>query len=249
MQPENAGGENKLPPIPVLFEDVDVLAINKPAGLIVHTDGRTVEPSVVDWIRQTHPEIEGVGEPMQLQNGETIDRPGIVHRLDRDTSGVLVIAKNQDAFLFLKKQFQKHEIEKHYRAFVYGSMKDTAGTIDKPIGRSTGDFRRWSAGKGTHLHTRPAVTRYTVLLKNKEATYLDLEPLTGRTHQIRVHLQTIGHSVVCDSRYAPSKPPILGFTRLALHALSLTLMLPSGEQKTCEAPEPEDFVRARRLLA
>jgi 23S rRNA pseudouridine1911/1915/1917 synthase len=248
MQNESADMAHNTPNIVILFEDDDVIAINKPAGLVVHEDGRTVEPSVVDWIRATHPEVIGVGEPMTLQNGDTIDRPGIVHRLDRDTSGVLLIAKNQDAFLSLKQQFQKHEIEKRYHAFVYGSFKELAGTIDKAIGRSTGDFRKWSSGKGTRLHTRPAITRYTVLLQNKEAAYLDLSPKTGRTHQIRVHLQTIGHPVVCDSRYAPNKPPILGFKRLALHAASLTCTLPSGQKATFEAPEPPDFVYAKSLL-
>lgn len=240
---------NNTPDIALLFEDDDVVAINKPAGLVVHEDGRTIEPTVVDWIRATHPSIIGVGEPMHLQNGNVIERPGIVHRLDRDTSGALLIAKNQEAFLFLKQQFQNHEIEKRYHAFVYGNFKELTATIDKPIGRSAGDFRRWSSGKGTRLHTRPAITRYTVLLQNKEAAYLDLSPKTGRTHQIRVHLQTIGHPVVCDSRYAPNKPPILGFKRLALHAALLSLTLPSGGPLTIEAPEPEDFVHAKGLLA
>lgn len=249
MQHANDGMENKTKSISILYEDDDILAINKPAGLIVHADGRTVEPSVVDWIVSERPGIVGVGESMRLLNGEVIDRPGIVHRLDRDTSGVLLIAKNQNAFVMLKSQFQKHEIEKRYHAFVYGSLKELTGTIDKPIGRSAGDFRRWSSGKGTRLHTRPAITRYTVLLQNKEAAYLDLSPKTGRTHQIRVHLQTIGHPVVCDSRYAPKKPQILGFKRLALHAAFLICTLPSGQRATFEAPEPEDFVYAKSLLA
>lgn len=252
MQNESAGTvnkANKIESISILYEDADVMAINKPAGLIVHEDGRTIEPSVVEWVRATHPEIIGVGEPMTLQNGDTIDRPGIVHRLDRETSGVLLIAKNQDTFLFLKRQFQKHEIEKRYHAFVYGNFKELTGTIDKPIGRSAGDFRKWSSGKGTRLRTRPAITRYTVLLQNREAAYLDLEPKTGRTHQIRVHLQTIGHPVVCDSRYAPNKPPLLSFKRLALHSVSLTCSMLSGKKMTFEAPEPEDFVHAKRLLS
>lgn len=244
--------ENKLEPISILYEDDDVVAINKPAGLVVHYDGRTQEPSVVDWVRERYPELEDVGEPLTLDTGEVIKRPGIVHRLDRDTSGVLAIAKNQDAFLFLKKQFQKHEIEKHYRAFVYGFFNELFGTINKPIGRNIKDPRRWSSGKGTRKHVREAVTKYTVLLqskeKNTEAAYLDLEPKTGRTHQIRVHMHVAGHPVVCDERYAPDRPPILGFTRHALHAHSLTLTLPTGTRLTVEAPEPEDFERAKKLL-
>lgn len=225
----------------IIYEDDALLVVNKPAGLVVHEDGKTDEETLCDWVRRERPALVGVGEPMRLQNGTVIDRPGIVHRLDRDTSGVLVLAKTQDAFLYLKEQFKNHTLEKHYRAFVYGEVREVHGTIDQPIGRSRKDFRLWSAGPDAGGKLREAVTRYSLLATHDSFSYLDLEPKTGRTHQIRVHLKSIGYPIVCDARYAPGKEPALGFTRLALHAHSLTLTHPSGTHMTFEAPEPADF--------
>jgi 23S rRNA pseudouridine1911/1915/1917 synthase len=214
----------------------------------VHEDGRTNEPTVCDWVRAERPELVGVGEPMRLQNSQEIDRPGIVHRLDRDTSGVLVLAKTQDAFLHLKEQFKNRKLEKHYRAFVWGEIREPHATIDKPIGRSKKDFRLWSATQTAKGTLREAVTRYSLLATNGVCSYVDLEPKTGRTHQIRVHLKAIGHPVVCDDRYASQKPAALGFDRLALHAYSISLSNPDGLTMLFEAPLPEDFVRAETEL-
>jgi 23S rRNA pseudouridine1911/1915/1917 synthase len=232
----------------VIFEDEVLLVVSKPAGLMVHTDGRAAGETLVDWVRSTRPDMAGVGENMILQNGEVIDRPGVVHRLDRDTSGVIVLAKTQDTFLFLKSQFQHHAIEKLYHAFVWGELRDAHGTIDKPIGRSRKDFRLWSAGSDAGGTMRAATTRWTLLAAREGFSYLALEPRTGRTHQIRVHLKAIGHPVVCDTRYAPKKVCALGFERLALHALTLSLTHPSGMRMTFEAPLPEDFRHACELL-
>jgi 23S rRNA pseudouridine1911/1915/1917 synthase len=185
---------------------------------------------------------------MRLQNGTVIDRPGVVHRLDRDTSGVLVLAKTQEAFLFLKTQFQNRTIEKEYRAFVWGVVREPHGTIDLPIGRSRKDFRLWSAGKDAGGLLRPAVTRFTTLATNDTHSYLSLAPKTGRTHQIRVHLKALGHPIVCDARYAPHKLPSLGFSRLALHAYALTLTHPQGARMVFEAPLPPDFEHAEGLF-
>lgn len=252
--------------VPILYEDKDVLVINKPAGLVVHADGKTVEPTLVDWILENYPETKGVGEPMQLATNNsqltTIDRPGIVHRLDRETSGVLVIAKNQKAFEFLKKQFQERKMEKTYRAFVYGEVKNDIGIIDRPIARSTGDFRKWTAERGRRGEEREAVTEYQVLArfqgaplvakgapwKTEPFSFLDIHPKTGRTHQIRVHLKAINHPVVCDKLYASKRECALGFGRLALHAVSLKFKLPSGKELTVEAPYPEDFKNAIKVL-
>ncbi len=144
------------------------MVINKPAGLVVHADGRTEEATVVDWILETYGEdIKEVGEPITLKTGEILYRPGIVHRIDRDTSGVLVIAKNQKAFEHLKQQFQDRYVEKTYNAFVYGEMKEEEGTIDRPIGKSTQDFRMWSAQRGARGELRDAVTEYKLLAKLK----------------------------------------------------------------------------------
>ncbi len=273
--------------IPILYEDKDVLVINKPAGLVVHSDGRTMEPTLVDWILEKYPEMKNVGEPLRVELGiknnelginsegkdssvssdhnskfqipnSIIPRPGIVHRLDRDTSGVLVIAKNQETFEFLKKQFQDREVEKSYRAFVYGIVKEDEGVIDRPIARSRKDFRMWSAQRGARGQEREAVTEYKVLGRipaarrggdgNSGFSFLELKPKTGRTHQIRVHLKAINHPVVCDSLYAPKREPAFGFTRLALHAFSIKFTLPSGKQISVEASYPDDFKVAVKTL-
>lgn len=234
--------------IDVLYEDDALLAVNKPSGIAVHEDGRTNEPVLVDWVRATRPNMVGVGEAMRLQSGVMINRPGVVHRLDRDTSGVLVLAKTQAAFLHLKALFQERRIEKEYRAFVWGEIRERHGTIDRPIGRSRKDFRLWSAGKDAGGHLRAAVTRYSLLAVHEGFSYLSLEPKTGRTHQIRVHLKAIGHPVVCDTRYVPGRLPALGFSRLALHAHILTLTHPSGSVLILEAPLPEDFLVAEKIF-
>ncbi len=235
--------------IAVIYEDDLLLAVSKPAGMAVHEDGRSVGAVLTDWIRMERPTVVGVGEPMRLQDGSIIDRPGIVHRIDRDTSGVVLVAKTQESFRSLKAQFQARSIEKHYRAFVWGTFKELHGTIDRPIGRSRKDFRLWSAGKDAGGQLRPATTRYAVLAMHDSFSYLDVEPKTGRTHQIRVHLKGIGHPVVCDERYGNGRPPALGFTRLALHAHVLMCTHPAtGARMVLEAPLPEDFVRAEGVL-
>jgi len=235
--------------IKILYEDTDLLALDKPAGLVVHSDSKTKEPTLADWLVEKYPSIREVGEPWTAPNGEVIYRPGIVHRLDRDTSGVLVVAKTPESFAHLKKQFQERLAKKTYRAFVYGIVKNDTGIIDKPIGRSTSDFRKWSAEFGARGELREAVTEYKVLERGKGATYVEVYPKTGRTHQIRVHLKAIGHSVVCDALYAPKQVCILGFNRTALHAFSLEIISPSGKLLRFEAPLPEDFMRAIKLLA
>ena len=228
----------------IIYEDDAILAINKPVGLVVHSDGRTDEFTVTDWVREKYPLMSAVGEPFMLKNGETINRFGIVHRIDRDTSGVLLLAKNQESFEVLKEQFQERTVIKQYNAFVYGTPKEVKGRIELPIGRSTRDFRLWTAGANVRGHTREAVTEYEVLLNNGEASFLAITPKTGRTHQIRVHLKALGHPVVCDKRYAPERSCILGFLRIALHARSILLRAPSGSTLTIEAPLPFDFENA-----
>ncbi len=234
--------------ISILHEDKDVLVINKPAGLVVHHDGKTNEYAVTDWVLENYPNVKGVGEPTKLSDGSMIDRPGIVHRLDRETSGALLIAKNQDAFLFLKKQFQDREMEKTYRAFVYGEIKSDSGVIDRPISRSKNDFRKWTAERGGRGEERQAVTEYTVLARHEGVSFVEAKPKTGRTHQIRVHFKAISHPVVCDTLYASSKPSALGFERLALHAFSITFTLPSGKSVQVEAPYPADFKKALKIF-
>lgn len=239
----------------ILYEDTELLVINKPAGLIVHSDGRTTEPSVAEWALAAYPSLANVGEPWTSPQGEVIARPGIVHRLDRDTSGVLVLAKTQEAYEFLKKQFQERSLEKKYRAFVYGHPREESGVIEAEIVRIRALPPRWGvAREGEEKKHRAAITEWRVLsrgadpMTGEKATLIEAEPKTGRTHQIRVHLKHVNHPVVCDSLYAKGRPCILGFSRTALHALSLTLTLSSGERRTFEAPLPSDFAEGLQQL-
>lgn len=253
--------------IKILFEDKNVLVLNKPAGVSVHADAHTGKKNITmtDLILAYDKSLEKVGEPMIIENkGEKIKikRPGIVHRLDKETSGVLLVAKNQKTFLFLKEQFQNHKIKKIYKAFVYGFVSDPRaslltgkkGVINVPIGRSPLDIRMWTAGRGAREPLREAVTEYVVLnrftdtkneIKKKEVphqySYVEVYPKTGRTHQIRVHMRYINHPVVSDPLYRGSKELALGIKRLALHAHFITFSLPNGESKTVEAPVPSDF--------
>lgn len=227
--------------IDILYEDGSVVVVNKPALLVVHPDGKKKEPALTDWLLKKYPKLKGVGEPFQLEGGIQIDRPGIVHRLDRETSGALVVAKTAKAFAFLKQQFQARAVEKKYHAFVYGEMKNNQGTIDRPIGRSKNDFRRWTAERGARGQMREAKTSYKVLARKDGLSFVEVMPKTGRTHQIRVHFKAISHPVVGDSLYAPNRQPALGFKRLALHARSVKFQSLKGKEVAVEAPYPTDF--------
>jgi len=234
--------------IPIIYEDKDVLAVNKPAGLVVHPDGKREEPALTDWILKNYLELENVGEPLVIRDTkykilDTIQRPGIVHRLDRDTSGILLIAKNQDVYTFLKNQFQNHTIKKTYKALVYDPVSPKEGIIDKPIKRSAKDFRLRTTDTRGRGESRSAVTGYKVIISNEAYSFLEAYPQTGRTHQIRVHMKAIGHPVACDSLYAPKRfcPPQLN--RLGLHAYALEFKTPKGAMLRLEAPMPDDFLR------
>ena len=227
----------------ILFEDENIVALNKPAGLIVHPDGKNDEPAVIDFLINKFPKIIGVGEPMVLSSGDEIQRPGIVHRIDRDTSGVLLVAKTTEGYFHLKEQFLERKIRKTYHTFVYGSLKAERGIISKPIGRSSGGVRRWAVS-GIRGEVREAITKYKVIKETPEASFLEVWPLTGRTHQIRVHLKSIHHAIVCDGLYAPQGKPMLGFDRLALHASRIVFKDLKGKEVEVVATFPEDFVRA-----
>ncbi len=252
--------------IPVLYEDESVLVINKPAGLTVHPGGNHPDITLSEILLEAYPQLKGVGEPMKIvgKGGEeiVIERPGIVHRLDKETSGVMLVAKTQEAFTFFKEQFLNREISKTYHAFLYGWPKEDKGKIETVISRSKSDIRMWTAGRGGRGTEREAITQYEVLkrfsLNEKEFigkgtteegnfSYVAFYPKTGRTHQIRVHARYLNHPIVGDSLYAPKRPPALGFQRLALHAKEITFTLPSGEKKTVSAPLPPDFETALAL--
>lgn len=230
----------------IIFENTDLLVVDKPAGLVVHSDGRTTEPTLSDWVITNYPALKDVGGLHTLDSERYAPRAGILHRLDRETSGVIIIAKNDDTFYFLQRQFLDHTVQKTYNAFVHGVPAKQEGEIDLPIGRSRSDFRRWATGDDARGTLRPAETAYRVLKENGTYSLLELRPKTGRTHQLRVHFLALGHPIICDKRY--ESPAGLGFERLALHALSLYIKIPSGEQKTFTAPLPPDFLRAVEIL-
>ena len=249
----------------ILFEDKNLMVIDKPAGIAVHADARTTkkDTTIADLILDYDKKLEKVGEPMTVEyKGEEIKikRPGIVHRLDKETSGVLLVAKNQKTFLMLKEQFQNHSIKKTYKAFVYGHVSDPKaslltgkrGIINAPIGRSPLDIRMWTAGRGSREPIKEATTEYIVLNRftdntkgglnqNHKFSYIEAYPKTGRTHQIRVHMRYINHPVVSDPLYRGSNEMALGMKRLALHAHAITFRTPNGEIKTVESDLPADF--------
>lgn len=230
--------------ISIVFEDSDCLVLNKPSGISVHADGKREEYTLVDWVIEKYPEMKEVGEPLVTSNNVVVHRAGIVHRLDKETSGLVLFAKNQEAFLHFKEQFQNRVAKKEYKAFVYGEVKENEGVIDRPIGRSKSDFRLRTAMRGARGEMREAITEYKVEKRAGGFSCLSLFPKTGRTHQLRVHLKAINYPIVCDKLYAPNKPCELGFERLALHAEKLSLINRGGEEVSFEAPLPEDFVEA-----
>jgi 23S rRNA pseudouridine1911/1915/1917 synthase len=238
MSKSSSGVPNPAPmDLPILYEDADVVAINKPAGLVTHSDGRTEESTAEDWFNEKYPECEG----------------GYVHRLDRDTSGVLVFAKNTAAYEFLRKAFHDRTVTKTYLALVYGVPKAKKGVIDFDIGRSRSDFRLRSAQPKAKGHMREALTRYEVVatLEHDGATYslFVVQPETGRTHQIRVHLKAIHHPIVGDSLYAPKRAALPGLTRLGLHAYKLVLPLAAGSAVELTAPVPAELARVLKRLS
>ncbi len=225
--------------LPILYEDADVVAVAKPAGLVTHADGRTQEDTAEDWFNDKY--RGGKASPQERDGG-------YVHRLDRDTSGVLVFAKNPKAYEFLRKAFHDRDVQKTYLAFVYGVPKEKEGVIDFDIGRSRSDFRLRSAQPKAKGRLREALTRYYVLGEVEEGgerwALMQMSPETGRTHQIRVHLKAIHHPIVSDPLYAPNHKPALGIARLALHAYKIDLPLPSGSRVEITAPIPEDLAPA-----
>jgi 23S rRNA pseudouridine1911/1915/1917 synthase len=206
--------------LPILYEDDDVLVVNKPAGVISHARGRYFdEPSVASFVRQKVATLTG-------------ERSGIVHRLDRATSGVMVCAKNPEALSWLQQQFSGRKVQKTYMAIVVGSMPTTEGKIDMPIARNP--------AKPVTFHVDPSgkdsVTNFKVVSSHKNYTLLELKPVTGRTHQLRVHLSHLKHPIVGDELYSGEPAE-----RLMLHAYSLVITLPSKKQVTFTAPIPEEF--------
>ncbi len=230
--------------ISILYEDEGIVVINKPSGVMTHPDGYHTSETVSDWFARHYPRSARVGEPMRLASGEEIARPGIVHRLDIDTSGALVLAKTAQAHAFFKHAFQMRDVKKTYVALVYGVPQPPDGIINFPIGRSRKDFRLRSAQPKARGTLRDAVTHYEVVGDIGTHALVKAFPKTGRTHQIRVHFKAIHHPVVCDTLYAPNHPCDLGMNRLSLHAYVLDLPMLGGKRQEFIAPLPSDFAAA-----
>lgn len=195
--------------IKILYEDSNILAIDKPSGISVHADGRSKEKTIADWILKNYPRMKNVGENEIYKNKNIkteIKKPGIVHRLDKETSGVLLLAKNEKAYQFLKSQFQNREIKKTYVAIVSGNVKNDRGVINKPIGRSPKDFRRYLAGRGARGEMRDAVTQYRVL-KRFEAEHCEISS--------RSSLPRVRGGSHTDKKF--HNAPLSKFTYLEIH--------------------------------
>ena len=229
------------PVLEIVYQDDDLLVINKPSGLLVHEALKDEQrPTVVDALLELFPDICEVGEDER--------RPGIVHRLDKDASGLMVVAKTQVAFDALKKQFQDRTVTKEYLALVYGSIPKDHDVIRLNIERSPSKGRmvaRTIAGAG-----KEAVTSYDVLERMPTTTYLKVRIHTGRTHQIRVHLQAIGYPIVGDTLYTLKRMKFrpIELDRLFLHSHRLTIRLLDGRERTLEVPLPDELQQLLRKL-
>lgn len=238
--------------ITILYEDEDIIAVNKPSGLVIHSDGRTEEPSLVDWLKEKYPKIEEVGEDLKIGTGDILKRWGIIHRIDRETSGVILIAKNQKAYEFFKTQFLNREIEKSYHLIVFGDIRYDEGIINLPMGRNKSDFRKRATGKAVRGETKEAITHYKTLARKParlrsggdKISLVEANPQTGRTHQIRVHFADLGHPILGDKLYTTFRKSPIEIGRLALHAYSIEFELMNKKIIKVIAPYPKDFQKA-----
>ncbi|MBI1741745.1 RluA family pseudouridine synthase [Candidatus Acetothermia bacterium] len=212
-------------PLEILFEDNSIIAVNKPSGMVVYPAAGHNSGTLINGLL-AHCSLAHIGAPR---------RPGVVHRLDAGTSGVIVVAKTDSAYHHLVNQFKNSEIFKTYLALVQGRIAEDEGLIDAPLGRDPHDYQRMKVTKSG----KPAVTEFRVLKKFKQQTLVEAYPKTGRTHQIRVHFQAIGHPVMGDEKYG--REPVIK-TRLYLHAWELKLWHPStGQRLQLTAPLPLEF--------
>lgn len=217
-------------PLEVLYEDGDLAVVVKPCGMVVHPAAGNEHGTLVNALLYRMEGLSGIGG---------VKRPGIVHRLDKDTSGLLLVAKNDEAHRGLSDQLRGRRMEKHYLAVVDGRMREPSGRVEKAIARSTKDRKRMAVDPAG----REAVTEWTLLENLKDAALLDVHILTGRTHQIRVHMQSLHHPVAGDPIYGQKNG--VRAPRLMLHAYTLSFTHPrTGERMTFCAPPPEAFTAA-----
>ncbi len=216
-------------PLEIMYEDSDLLVVNKPRGMVVHPAPGNYSGTLVNaLLNHCKGNLSGI-------NG--IIRPGIVHRIDKDTSGLLLVAKNDAAHVSLSEQIAVHSLDREYRAIIHGHLKDIQGVVDAPIGRSQTDRKKMCV---TRQNSKNAVTHYTVVEEYKDFSYIALKLETGRTHQIRVHMAHLGHPVAGDPVYGPKNGVNLGGQ--CLHAGLLGFIHPStGEHIKIKSPLPDYF--------
>lgn len=219
-------------PLDVYYEDDEVIVVHKPAGMVVHPAVGNYQGTLVNALLHHCTSLSGI-------NG--VLRPGIVHRLDRDTAGLLMVAKTNRAHLFLARQLQEHTVKRAYTALVYGNVREEQGTVSAPIGRHPVERKKMAVNPRTG---KPAVTHFRVLRRFGRYTLLELRLETGRTHQIRVHMAHMGHPVVGDLKYGRARPH-LGLAGQFLHARTLGFLHPAGVWLEFHAPLPQAF---RRVL-
>ena len=233
-------------PLDIVYEDESIIVINKPSGMVVHPAPGNYSGTLVNaLLYHCKDSLSGIGG---------VARPGIVHRIDKDTSGLLVVAKSDEAHAALSEELKYHGIEREYRALVVGGFGEDTGTVDYPIGRHPQDRKKMAVIRDGSHSAREARTHYRVLERFGNISYLALRLETGRTHQIRVHMSYTGHPLLGDGVYGKNKTqfetrhPSL-FDGQALHAIRLTLTHPkSGERMSFDSPLPEKFERALELL-
>lgn len=223
-------------PLDILYEDSDVLVINKPKGMVVHPAAGHYSHTVVNAVMyHCQDNLSGINGVM---------RPGIVHRIDQDTTGAIVICKNDHAHQSLALQLKEHSITRSYRAIVWNNLKEEEGTVDRPIGRHPVDRKKMAVNE---KNGKRAVTHYRVLERFGRFTYIECCLETGRTHQIRVHMASIGHPLLGDEVYGPSGKQPFRLQGQCLHAMTLGFVHPStGEYVEFEAPLPEYFTQLLR---
>lgn len=224
-------------PLDIVYEDNDLLVVNKPKGLVVHPAAGHADGTLVNAL------LHHCGDSLSGINGEK--RPGIVHRIDMDTSGLLIVAKNDFAHQKLSGQLKDHTLCRTYECIVRGGFREDSGTVDAPIGRHPVDRKRMAV---TEKNSRSAVTHWEVIARYGQYTHLRCRLETGRTHQIRVHMAYIGHPIAGDPLYGVKKPE-LGLHSQCLHARELAFIHPRTEKKmTLSCPLPDDFSAALKLL-
>ncbi len=222
--------------LPISFEDDNVVAFNKPAGLVVHPFDYSSEETLLDYLKEKYPQTFDISNEKKLQDGRIINLGGLVHKLDRDTSGIILVAKNQKTFDSLKSFFKERQIKKTYIALVEGIINDNEFVINAPLGREKKNYRQVANPTNLRGELREAITNVKVLGNKNGNTLVELNPITGRTHQLRAHMKYIKHPIIGDKIYGT----IIDNQRLMLHAQKIEFIL-NDKKYLIETEIPKEF--------